>query len=386
MKNEYKYYEFDPGQAVVYLLNETIGKYELNAVSYFLSPNRTTPDMYSCTKGKFKKISNQKPFDLPNREIQDNNFTVLHKLANTPKAIQNILRPQKTLYSYTNHNDYVLQLNFLNIKDNKWDCVYILVDSILQESIKSTLNLKPSTKTSTVGKINDLVLPYFNVSYPMLKEFINIEYKKYQFFDEITSTLEKTIKSKNDLAEEIKDLKNAHKSGLENEIASILRDKSVGDGPRIQLSENAKNYVLDYREDETILIKAVGEAADLVRKMYSLNRTANLEIDLNYIQIHMSNNDDTPTTATNIKKKEKARLYLDKYEEAALLALKFKNKVNIKHIAAYTLPKAVQPPAISANIGKYKDEIRYLLLSYPQKWEVLRSNFSPISAISQDRN
>lgn len=383
MKNEYKYYEFDPGQALIYLLNESIGKQELNAVSCFKSPNRATTDVYSCIKGKFKKVTNQKPFELPDRETQDQNPVELQEVSQSPKTIQNIFKPQKTLYGYTNVNKHVLVLRFSNPNDQQTDCVYILIDKDLQESVRLALNPLHSLKDKNSKKLTDLVLSYFNLSYYMFKEFIHIEHKKYQFLDEITSTLEKTVKRKNDLADEIEDLKNAHKSGLENEVLLVLQKKSSEDGPSIQLSENAKNYILKYQGDENTLLKAVGEAADLVKKMYALNRAPNLEIDLNYIEINMESSGYL-TGAPDRKRKEKAQFYLDKYEDAASMAFKFKNKVNIRYLAEYTRPKSVQPPAVSANIGKYKDEIRYLLLSYPQKWMVLRSYFNPISTLADD--
>lgn len=384
MKNEYKYYEFDPGQALIHLLNESIGRSELNAISIFQSPHRRTPDIYSCIKGRFKKVTYQKLFNTPERQIQDQNPVAIQKLSKSPKTIQNILSPQKTLYDYTSQKEDILVLYFPNLKDRKNDCVYILVDNNLQESIKTTLDILGIAKDKTV-KYSDLVLAHFKMNYLMLKEFVSIEHRKYQFVEEMTNTIEKTIKSKNELVLKIEELKNSHKSGLENKVLFLLREKSADNGASIELSQNAQNYISNYNGDENKLLKAVSEAADLVIKMYALNRFPNLEIDLNFIEINMEDKGPFASKLNN-KQKEKARLYLDKYEDAATLSLKFKNKVNIRYLSDYTLPKPVQPPAVSANIGKYKEEIRYLLLSYPQKWMVLRSHFSPISALSDINN
>lgn len=89
------------------------------------------------------------------------------------------------------------------------------------------------------------------------------------------------------------------------------------------------------------------------------------------------------TPVNNIR--NRSELLLDKYEEAAQIALANNQVVNGRSIAAYLQP-SVSPPAITDALKKNRKAIKNLLDENPSKWGLLRSYLKPVKNISEASN
>lgn len=83
--------------------------------------------------------------------------------------------------------------------------------------------------------------------------------------------------------------------------------------------------------------------------------------------------------------RNRSELLLDKYEEAAQIALAKNEVINGRTIAAYLKP-SVSPPAITDALKKNRKAIKNLLDENPTKWGLLRSYLKPIKNISEASN
>jgi len=80
--------------------------------------------------------------------------------------------------------------------------------------------------------------------------------------------------------------------------------------------------------------------------------------------------------------RNRAELLLDKYEQAAQVALDNAQVINGKTIANFLQP-AVSPPAITDALKKNRKAIKALLDENPSKWGLLRNYLKPIKNISE---
>ena len=90
---------------------------------------------------------------------------------------------------------------------------------------------------------------------------------------------------------------------------------------------------------------------------------------------------NSPINAT----RNRSELLLDKYEEAAQIALANNQVVNGRTIAAYLQP-SVSPPAITDALKKNRKAIKSLLDENPTKWGLLRNYLKPVKNISEASN
>jgi hypothetical protein len=79
-------------------------------------------------------------------------------------------------------------------------------------------------------------------------------------------------------------------------------------------------------------------------------------------------------------KYNKTFLLLDKLENAAL-HVKSKNMLLTGANIGHEFPTPVTPPAITDALKKHKQKILFLFREYPDRWEIIRTEFRPVQNI-----
>ncbi len=77
-------------------------------------------------------------------------------------------------------------------------------------------------------------------------------------------------------------------------------------------------------------------------------------------------------------RQSRAMQFLDKLEMAAI-GLKNKNIAIISSKVGQALDPPISAPAITDSLGKNRELIRQLLEKYPDKWEIIRNEFKPLT-------
>ncbi|HSN50090.1 MAG TPA: hypothetical protein VLR52_02585, partial [Bacteroidales bacterium] len=93
-------------------------------------------------------------------------------------------------------------------------------------------------------------------------------------------------------------------------------------------------------------------------------------------KIPASENSEVPARYT------KTLLLLNKLEKAAL-SVKAGNKMITSVNIGAEFPTPITPPAISDALKKHRSKILHLFQEYPERWEIIRSEFRPIQNILQ---
>jgi hypothetical protein len=199
------------------------------------------------------------------------------------------------------------------------------------------------------------------------------------FIEDISRSVKSSISIQNRLEKRIEELEISQKSDLNKKVDEILESYQAS-SINLRLNTKAKKFVQMYKGNENLLIEAIKEAAKTTLNMYKIGGISAPEINEKYIEINLQK-DDLFTSDKNKKRIEKAKYFLDKYDDAANIALTRIRKVNIYTVSANVQPSSVKPPAISANIKKYGDQMRFLLEANQSKWLVLRNEFEPIKKL-----
>ncbi|MGE5424554.1 MAG: hypothetical protein ACM3N9_04275 [Syntrophothermus sp.] len=149
------------------------------------------------------------------------------------------------------------------------------------------------------------------------------------------------------------------------------------------LSKEAENRILDYPGSLPDLGEVLGKAARLA-EISALDPYNIIEIADHHLVFTEKN------TKSQKKKEEeftnvpvrysKTLLLLNKFETAAK-NIKARNEVLTSLNLGNELPVRITPPAISDALKKHRSKIIHLLNEYPQRWEIIRSEFRPVRNI-----
>ena len=83
----------------------------------------------------------------------------------------------------------------------------------------------------------------------------------------------------------------------------------------------------------------------------------------------------------SLSKLEKTKILLDRYELAVKKLIEVKQPVLGKNIAKVCIPE-ISAPALTDSINKHAERIKECMISYPDKWELLKTNYLPIQKLN----
>ncbi len=374
--------ELCPSVLILFTLKQILDCEDLSIALYYLpKKNSKNLKVKHYSKGKFKDsfLVNKKTDAIPDREGSLTEFSV-QNINELPRDIY--LRFSKQQLSFYNQPDksvkkIVFTLHIPSSIDGKWDFIYILITKGLMDRIQSNYSDvlgKPSLKT----KSNQLILSYFNMTYPYLKEIVKISGHYTKQIEHHNSYISQLFTYNEILKTEKEKLKKSKKSEILKEFEEIIRNAEIDSNKRFILTEETKKFILDYKNGIDHLKASFYDAIEDLKPL-DMGQTINIKPVHIELCIYRKNKGLDIST----KRQERAADFLQRYEEAAQIAKNKGETINIKTIAAYVKPDKVSPPAISHSIKKYRNEIINLLHTKQESWKLLRTEFSPIKVLAK---
>jgi len=382
MKANNKYHDIDPSLALFRILLNLFKADKICIALYYLPVNAKKPCLHFSIYGKIRKTV-VPAVDLthyPDRSKTGQKIKI-QNIKKCPHAIRKEFKPQGRLPGSPElPGDSVLAIDLPNYLDNSRDTFYILIDQKVINSVNSKLKTQ-ATDTENIdwhGQIKD----YFGLMYPLLENFVKLEYDKLSYTNDLISTLEQSILYNQQLQTEISVLKEKKGVDIITEIKELAAEKSKELEKEVKISNSAIDYIASYKGDENRLKKAVLKAIDTASLIAQARNKKSLEIEPGLILINKSL-EDTGATVFSQKRLDKAGALLQKYEDAAQRAQNVGKKITINSIAFHVLPKSISAPAVSDSIKKYRTEIKYLLERKKSEWVLLRTYFRPVFSLIQ---
>jgi hypothetical protein len=275
-------------------------------------------------------------------------------------------------------NNSILLIRILNTFDNKNDLYFIYFNQDLSNfgTINPNKILSTDNKTIIGHILRNSILTLFENSHSDKNLLISM--------NENTRAI---ISERNSLKDELGLTREKFREGLIYLCNSYLADLTKSNRVSYRLSEGALNKIKEYTGDLVNLKSIIAQAAHYAETM-------NLEGDINKVLIsdfHIVI--EEPKVQKEIETIEKIEpigdipvkynktfLLLDKLETAANL-VKLKNKLLTGANIGNEFPTPITPPAISDALKKHKQKILHLLHEYPDRWEIIRTEFRPMQNI-----
>jgi len=193
------------------------------------------------------------------------------------------------------------------------------------------------------------------------------------------------IRERNFMRDELEITREKYKEGLIRLSNSYLADLQTSRGITYRLSDSAVKKVRDYTGDIGNLKPIVAQAARYAEAM-NLEGTGD---DVLIADFHLVMDEKKETRQKESISEpvgdvpvryNKTFLLLDKLENAAL-HVKSKNMLLTGANIGHEFPNPVTPPAITDALKKHKQKILFLFSEYPDRWQIIRTEFRPVQNI-----
>lgn len=273
-------------------------------------------------------------------------------------------------------NNSILLIRITNTFDNKNDLFFIYFNQDLSNFGTISPNKILSTENKTIiGHIlrNSILTLIQN----------NLSDK--DLFATLNENTRAMIKERNFLRDELEITREKYKEGLIRLTNSYLTDLYKSNGVKYRLSDGAMKKIREYTGDIGNLKPVIAQAARYAETMNLEGTTGDVLIaDFHLVMDEKKEPRQKESISEPIEgvpvKYNKTFLLLDKLEKAAL-HVKSKNMLLTGANIGHEFPTPVTPPAITDALKKHKQKILFLFREYPDRWEIIRTEFRPVQNI-----
>jgi hypothetical protein len=273
-------------------------------------------------------------------------------------------------------NNSILLIRIQNSFDTKNDLFFIYFNKDLSNFGSINPNKLLSTENKTIiGHIlrNSIIT------------FIQNNQNDKDLFATINENTRAMIKERNILRDELEITREKYKEGLIRLSNSYLTDLAKSNGVTYRLSEGAMKKIREYTGDIGNLKPVIDQAACYAETMNLEETTGDVLIaDIHLVMDEKKEPRQRETIPGPVGevpvKYNKTFLLLDKLENAAL-HVKSKNMLLTGANIGHEFPTPVTPPAITDALKKHKQKILFLFREYPDRWEIIRTEFRPVQNI-----
>jgi hypothetical protein len=273
-------------------------------------------------------------------------------------------------------NNNILLIRIPNTFDNKNDLFFIYFNQDLSNfgTISPSKLLSTDNKTIIGHIVRNSILTFIK----------NMSGDK-DLFAILNENTRAMIKERNYLRDELEITCEKYKEGLIRLSNSYLTDLFNNNGILYKFSDAAINKLREYTGDIGNLKPVVAQAARYAETMNLDGNTADVLIaDFHIVLDEKKEPRHKETISEPVGdvpvKYNKTFLLLDKLENAAL-HVKSKNKLLTGANIGLEFPNPVTPPAISDALKKHRQKILFLFHEYPERWEIIRTEFRPVQNI-----
>ena len=273
-------------------------------------------------------------------------------------------------------NNSILLIRISNIFDNKNDLFFIYFNQDLSNFGTISPNKILSTENKTI---------IGHILRNSILTFIQNNLNDKDLFATLNENTRAMIKERNFLRDELEITREKYKEGLIRLTNSYLTDLYKSNGVKYRLSDVAMKKIRAYTGDIGNLKPVIAQAARYAETMNLEGTTGDVLIsDFHLVMDEKKEPRQKESISEPVEgvpvKYNKTFLLLDKLENAAL-HVKSKNMLLTGANIGHEFPTPVTPPAITDALKKHKQKILFLFREYPDRWEIIRTEFRPVQNI-----
>lgn len=280
---------------------------------------------------------------------------------------------------FNEFDNNILMIRILNENDHLQDLFFIYFN----QGLGSFASMNPGKFFSTDNKA---IIAHL-VRNTMLAFFANLK-EDQEIFSDFRASRESMLKEKVELKNALELRNKQHIDGIIRLCETFLEELSVKYQKNYQFSDQALQKLSRFDGDFGYL-KTMTDMAARQAEIFSSGDSRFIIIEDYHISIM-----ETDETKENEKEKpsleipevparyNKTLLLLNKLENAAL-SVRSRNMMITSMNVGNEFPTPITPPAISDALKKHRVKILHLFKEYPEKWEIIRSEFRPIQNILQ---
>jgi len=273
-------------------------------------------------------------------------------------------------------NNSILLIRIQNIFDYKNDLVFIYFNQDLSNFGTISPNKILSTENKTI---------IGHILRNSILTFIQNNLSDKDLFATLNENTRAMIKERNFLQDELEITREKYKEGLIRLTNSYLTDLYKSNGVMYRLSDGALKKIREYTGDIGNLKPVIAQAARYAETMNLEGTTGDVLIaDFHLVMEEKKEPRQKESISEPVGdvpvKYNKTFLLLDKLENAAL-HVKSKNMLLTGANIGHEFPTPVTPPAITDALKKHKQKILFLFREYPDRWEIIRTEFRPVQNI-----
>lgn len=302
--------------------------------------------------------------------LETSPYTWLQK-SDVPFEISSKEKVQLNIFNEFENN--ILLIRILNDDDHLNDLLFIYFNS----GLGSFGNLNPSKFFSTDNKaiIANLVRNFILTTISNIKE-------DRQLFSLLGSAHQSVIIQKEEIQEALDQSRKKYQDAVLEICESYLTDLSQQYGKVYSFSETAVNKLLTY-QGPFVRLRKIIEASVRQAEIFATEDVKQIIIEDHHLSLTEPQAEVTATKIPSVPARySKTLTLLDKLETAAV-SIKSKNMLLTSANVGNEFSTPVTPPAITDALRKHRQKILHLFGEYPERWEIIRSEFRPIQNILQ---
>ncbi len=249
------------------------------------------------------------------------------------------------------------------------------------------LNENPSNfgVTNTVNPLttdNKSIIAF--LLYNTINVFINKQNEDREVLKSANTQTRHVIAITESLKHDLERTKDNYGLSLVKLCQNYIKDWSARNRKKYVLSAGALDRIKKYKGDLKNLDKIIEETISYVDNLYFGMQG---EIEITEWHIHFDPVTGGKTvTRTEVNKEDKYAktiALLDKLEKAALQVKSKRLKLTGTNVGA-ACPTRISAPAISDALYNHRGKINNLVKTYPENWEIIKSEFRPVMNILKD--
>ncbi len=270
-------------------------------------------------------------------------------------------------------NNIVLLLRFPNTHDKQMDLLYLFFNSDFSNFGLS----KPDDilKTESKSIIGQLIHSTYTELLAQRNAFLEKESKLKADYHLLLE------QSRRKLSDREEKLQESREQMLEYGL-HIAKEQSQNSGYHIEMSEEAKELIRNYRGSLLYLKDYISDAIEraIDTNPYVLNAVVKLETwHFNQVEQQKLN---SKSDANQLPESRYLNAYqwLDRLEQAARIVQSENKKLTGANVGM-AMEKSISPAAITDAIKKKQDKINTLCKQYPDRWKLIRREFKPLTNV-----
>jgi hypothetical protein len=271
---------------------------------------------------------------------------------------------------FTELENVILVLRYENAADRLYDLLMIYFN-------KNLGNFGPNRSDKILSTDNKAIIG--NLLYYQFKSFFKLNADNRKLLSTLNNNVRSVINENLSLKDLLDQIQSGYGENMVNMAQLQLKNLSEKFGRKYEMTEETLNKIRGFRGNLKHLPVILENAVIFTENLLMLNDEETIKIQPYSIDFESYQVVDKtePFTKKIDSRLSRAMQLLDKLERAASI-LKGRNIALIGSKIGEAMEPPISAPAITESLGKSREMLRQLLGKYPDKWEIIRSEFRPL--------